>query len=394
LAALSELLRDASETGEGRPAGAARRSGICGLLFLLGLALCLGASMVNLFLIPTLAAYACLSWVRPHESARAAIRGRGGEFMRRHRFLLASSISIAGAFSVYYFLTVIRGYGGLREPFRWLNAAVIGYDWLGFRPLGIPRNMIREAQLSQALSAYLWPLLLGVIAWLAVFLLAFRRRAELARQPVVRQLGLSLFAGVLPLVIVAMVTPALLWGRHFMLAYPFFLLLLGQVLAPGQAERCQGSARLVLVLLIGLFLFADLRQRFMPVYEKEPYRAAVAEVSRLHCDLPELPIVWLAYDRAVALYGGPEWRLIATVPPASRPHGANAPILWVNGTPWTERAIRNWKAAVPEYMVLLHRPDILDLRHLWYQAAGPGQTKLLWQRSGMRIFYVTHNLGP
>jgi len=331
--------------------------------------LCCATSMLNIFLLPALVVYGSMKLRTSEAGARRWVRAYRGPLL-----VLVVGLAVLAA---YYAITLRAGHGGQKFPYTWANLGFSLYEWLGFGGLGAPRNVLREIGPSASLPLYGPTLGLGAIAWILV-LVTWVRRGSAG----IGNVAVGLLAGGGLLVLLAMVAPASLWGRHFIFLAPFALLILGTLLLQPPTR----FGRVVLVLLVLTFVLSSLRQRFDADYGKDPYREAIVELrERIEPAFRE-PIVWVAYPRAVLVYGGTclPW----DGPPASG--GAGDPPRIFPGDMRSAEEIERWVAEHPAFILVLHRPDITDPSGAWEALAGLPSTERLWERGNMRIYHVGH----
>ncbi len=377
LAALDSLVADSCA---GHPARRPVR-----FLFLAGLLLCVGSSMLAFFIIPAMAVYA-LVMILTCGKERAA--GPWSTCL----FLLKSNLgtivlACAGilAFAAYYGLTLALGHGGQESPFVITNAAFAVYEWLGFGGLSAPRNILRELGPHTAFRQY-WPSIVpGLAVWALVAILAIRRARQVARDRLLWRSFAGLATGAGLLVLAAIVAPASLWGRHFMFLAPFYLVILGRLLAPEIGLGAHTRAVVFTALLI-VFLLSSARQRCLPAYQKDPYRAAVTELRAYSAKYPDLPMVWISYGRAVDYYGG------RSVPPddqyAAKEDRRAPAVLCLGG--WPADKVERWHNTHADYILVMHRPDKCDLAGHWSRIAASKDSVLLWNVGNIRIYRVSH----
>jgi hypothetical protein len=327
--------------------------------------------MLNMFLVFALTAYA------------------GAHLWRRReaRFLRArcGALTVAGvgllALAVYYAWTLRGGHGGQRESFSLANLAFAKYEWLGFGGLGPPRNVLREVGFAGAVRGF-WPILLpGLVAWGALGVCAIANGRRLVADKVLWRGIAGLALGGWALAAAAIVARASLWGRHFLFVAPFFVLVMARVLAACQARRWVGYEAIA-ALLIGVFVMSSARQRFLPLYEKDPYRQAVAFLRDAARD--ERPAVWASYEKALPVYGGAWLRPDGSVGEA---RGSGRPAA-VAGARWSDDAVRTWSRAHADFLLVVHRPDKFDAGGAWRRCLEREKSRVIWQQGNIRIYHV------
>jgi len=170
-----------------------------------------------------------------------------------------------------------------------------------------------------------------------------------------------------------------------MFLFPFFVGGLAESLLSSTLKQPKIHGRVVLFLIVGVFMVSSCRQRWLRSYEKDPFRSAVAYLRHRSEHYQELPIVWVGSKRALSYYGGVS---LETWEESSRRH-VQGTLKFVFGGGWSGEDIRRWSLRFPEYLVLLHRPDKLDIDGHWRNLiASAGEITLAWQRGNIRVYHV------
>lgn len=346
------------------------------LLFPLGTLLCVGASMLNLCLLPALLLFDLIGRVG---AVPARIRAL---LSRRRGSLLLTGAGVA-LLLIYYAHTLLSGHGGMKQPYAPTNLAFSIYEWLSLGGLGPSRHLLREIAPHAALRAYLPTLLPALLIWALLGVLAIGAGRRLLSDPWIRRPLAALMAGGGTLILLAIMAPASLWGRHFMFLAPFPALILGRMLLPTERQPW-GRIRIALfVSILLLFVVSSVRQRVMGIYAKDPLREAVAELRKISATSSDLPIIWTGPFRAVEVYGGQE------ISPAEVGQPADPGRLpRVIGGRWAASGVATWASEHAEYILLLHRPDVLDPHGAWEAQIAQPRTELIWQRGNVRIYHV------
>lgn len=351
------------------PGGAPRRGANSAILA--GTGLCVGASMLNVAVLPALAAYAALRLVAQEGCP-------GGQpwlaRIRAHGALLGLLVVELGAFGLYYGFTWWQGHGGQREGFSIANMAFAAYEMLGFGGLGAPRILIRSLTLRQVLSHYGWTLGVGLAVWVGVLLTVWPTRKAWRSHPVLPALAAALLAGVSTLVAAAWLCRASLWGRHFMAAYPFVMGLLACLLTSPELPH-PAWRRAALGALAALFLVSLARQCVLPSYAKDPLREGIRQLDVLQRQ-DARPVLFLAYDRALWYYGE-----------SMLPGMAIAP-------GWGAEQGTRWDTEHPSYRLFMHRPDKFDPTGLWQQRAASPGASVEWRQGNVTIYTIDRPQSP
>ena len=396
---------------------------------------CVAISMLNLFVLPALLAYALVCW---KDDPRGLLPA-GGSFVRAHRGVwVGLALGLTGL--VGYFLWTLRqGHGGMPLPFTLTNLGFAIYEWAGFGGLGVPRNVLREIGPAAAARAAYPTLVMGVLAWLVAGAHLWRERRRLAADPAVARPIWGGKAGAWLLILAAVVMPASIWGRHFLFAWPFIWLGLARWMVPAPdagpasmaggtsaaggcgsasvatpAEReargaggrqgvggtqgargAQGarsarhpyrSSRLGLaafLALIVVFLISSGRQRIDPAFGKDPYREAVEALRGQLQAYRELPWVWVTYPKALRLYGG---QIVDRNAPLAADESQGRPAL-VLGDQWGAEDVRDWTGRHPDFLLVLHRPEVTDPEGAWRRLTATAGERL-WERGNIRIYRI------
>lgn len=370
----------------GRPARARLRWG-----FALAAWGCVAISMLNLFVLPALLAYALLTWKDDPRGPRVAAR----RFAGAHRGLLGG-LALGLAVLVGYFLWTLRqGHGGMPLPFTLTNLGFAIYEWAGFGGLGVPRNLLREIGPAAAAKAAYPTLLAGGLAWLLVGAHLWRQRRRLTGDPAVARPIWGGKAGAWLLVGAAVAMPASIWGRHFLFAWPFLWLGLARWMVPvpagGPAAPTVRPGRLgqvrlgqvAFLALVAVFLISSGRQRLDPAFGKDPYREAVQALRGQLQVYRELPWVWATYPKALRLYGG---QIVDRNAPLSADESKGTPAL-VLGDQWRAEDVRGWTGHYPDFLLVLHRPDVTDPDGAWRRLTAAAGEKV-WERGNIRIYRI------
>ena len=341
-------------------ASAESRSSQASVALLIGVGLCAGTSMLNLGLIPGLLAYA---WMRSPGGFVSGIPA----WVRSHKGLLGGLVLILSCATWYYFLTLIHGHGGQREPFTWVNGAYAIYEMLGFGGLGAPRILLRELSATDVLSQYGALLVAGLAVWGWVLGVVLRRYRDVTGDPTVRAAIAGLAVGGICLAGAAVCFKVSLWGRHFMAVLPFLFLGLASSLESAR----KGSpllARIAICGLIGMFAVSAIRQRVLDEYRKDPIREAVTELEALSGR--DVPAVALTCPLALWRYGGDSIRAITLI------------------TGWAKSDAVQWQKEHHEYILLVHRPDKFDPEGVWTGSLEGSDTKQIWRQGNIRIYRI------
>jgi len=350
-------------------------------LLTLSLWACIATSMLNLFLLPALGVFALLM-----------LRGGLLAFLRRHLHAFTALALGLAILAAYYAWTLLGGHGGMKHPFALTNFAFALYEWLGFGGLGAPRNVLREIGPGAAWSQHYPTILLGVLAWALVVGAALASWRHAAPDRTTRALVLAGSVGALALIVVAVLAPASIWGRHFLFLWPLYGIGLVRWVVPESPEEKGPPISLVrrrfgwvaLGILLLVFLFSSGQQRFNPGYAKDPFREVVAALRVEMGAYEDLPWVWTAYPKAFLLYGG---EFVDRNDAQVADHSTGRLGL-VKGDRWSAAEIETWGRTHPEYLLVLHRPDSTDPEGGWLAAARANESRLLWERGNMRIYLV------
>ena len=347
-----------------------------GFLFPIGTILCTGASMLNLCLLPALIFFGLCGREGP-------LLRRIGALLTRHRG--SYGIAAAGILGllIYYVQTLLSGHGGMQRPYTLTNLGFTLYEWLSLGGLGPPRHLLREMAPLAALRAYYPTLLPALLIWGLLFATALAAARRLLRDPWIRRALAAFLAGGITLIVLAILAPASLWGRHFMFLAPLPPLILGRMLLPEEKHPWPRLRWILFGSILLLFVVSSARQRVMGIYAKDPLREAVAELRKISATSSDLPIVWTGPFRVVRVYGGEDISAAEVenaADPGKSPRVVNAR--------WNAAEVAAWTQAHPEYILMLHRPDILDPQGAWKPMIQRPQTELVWQRGNVRIYHV------
>jgi hypothetical protein len=343
------------------------RTGRDSAVLVAGVALCAGASMLNLVLVPGLMAYAALKCSKGEKGGLVTM-------IREHRHTLLCLGLILGLLGAYYLETVIRGHGGQREPFTWMNAGYALYEMLGFGGLGAPRILIRELSPARILAGYSIPLGVGLGVWGAVLGMVWVWRREVLRDDVLRSSLGGLVVGTVTLAGIAVCFQVSLWGRHFMAMVPFLLLALASLFGTIR-KSAPRVADLILIAVVCLFALSSFRQRVFDEYRKDPIREAMAELDLVTRHCPDLPAILITTPLVKGCYGG-------------EAGSTGIPVVG-----WTEQQAKHWQEIHPVYAILVHRADKFDPNGYWPHFQKHGNIKTLWRDGNIRIFRVDAGKG-
>ena len=352
---------------ERRCAKAAESSGLlASVAFVSGAGLCLGASMLNVVLVPSLAIYMV---VRCYDGDwGVALR----MVLRRNAGLVVAIALMTVAFLGYYAWTLHAGYGGQRVGFSLSNLAFVVYEMMGFGGLGASRILLRELSVPQILSQYGVWLLLGVVAWLAALFALWQGRKRWFAHPTCRAAIFSLVFGMAGMVLAATIAHAALWGRHFMVLMPFFCLGIG-VMLDQSMQSGNYVGRLAGWILIAVLMLSSARQGFLEAYRKDPIRESLAVLASLEHDQPSVPAIVLAYPLSLWYYPHPGVSLIPVVG-------------------WSSATVRRWQEEHGDYLILVHRADKFDPAGIWSEELVPPHAQVVWHAGNIRICRVTRDL--
>lgn len=329
------------------------------LRILTGLIVTLGASLLNVFILPALLALTAVWKSVPWKVRLAQLRREGAG--------LAVLGLLIGVFGVYYGGTLLLGYGGQKQNLTVVNLGFALYEVLGFGGWGPPRYLLREGAAQLNLWKPFWPgVLLGAAVWVCIGL-----RGLWADRALLKRVGVwwgSAGLGALGLIGVAVLAPASLWGRHFMVFYPALLMGLAVLLSPPPGAWRAGW---LLFLVAGLGWWGSLRLRLVPAYGKDPYRAVREAVN---AQPPEIPIYWVAAPWA------PEY------------YSIRSPRDVVIGAGWSEAQVHRRLNHQPEALVVLHRPDKFDPTGAWSDVVSTGA--VLWEQRGLKLVRIRAKPNP
>jgi hypothetical protein len=331
------------------------------VLLVAGVGICLGASMLNMILLPALLVYFLLrSGPWTGEVWRRVVKGNRG---------VGVALGLIGLGSaVYYGLTLMQGHGGQREPYSWVNAGYACYEMLGFGGVGVPRILCREMGIREILSQYGAGLCAGVVVWgllMGSVLCAWR---GWVKDRDFWTAWAAFGVGVASLIGLALVGRASLWGRHFMAVYPFFLL--GLVIFMGRLKHYFPRwGKWVIFLFIGLFLLSSGRQRLMECYKKDPLRDGLCRLAEISGKSQPVPVLALIY------------------PPALWYYKDVAGDIQLAGS-WSDEQMDNWCRRNPHYYILTHRSDKTDPSGVWVKTLRRSQAQILWMSGNVKIIEV------
>ena len=185
------------------------------------------------------------------------------------------------------------------------------------------------------------------------------------------------------LVVAAVAAPASLWGRHFISLAPFVLLALSRGLGFRDPSGRVVLLRVAALAVLASSLISGYRQRFVAAYEKDPYREAVQELRQRVAAAAHPPIVWIAYKKALVVYGGNGMPFRSTFMP-----GQDSAIRIYVGAAWSRSDVEAWTKSHPEFLLFMHRPDKLDPEGVWTEIAKGGLSELVWQKGNIRLYRV------
>lgn len=332
------------------------------VLLLAGVGLCLGASLLNLMLLPSLLVYGVVR--KGGQGGVRAVR----DLARNQAGTWAGLLGVTACVAVYYAFTLAQGHGGYRAPFSLVNAAATVYEALGFGGLGVPRAFAHEMALGEVWPRYGLTLAAGIVAWVLVAWAVWLSRRSILQDPVCRAAIAGCMVGSLGLVAAAVVFRTALWGRHFMVVMPLFFWAVACGLEPCRRER-PGLARVAGWVLVGVFAVSIVRQRALDDYRKDPLREALVELRAISRHRPDRPALALVYPLAL-------WR-----------YGASGDGI-VEVSAWPEAKIKRWLAEHPQYWIMVNRPEKLDLSGLWMRQLKESHATVIWQRGNTRIYRV------
>jgi uncharacterized membrane protein len=216
--------------------------------------------------------------------------------------LAVSAIPFTGLAGYYFWTLGLGAKASAVGQTGLINIPFIFYELAGFSGLGPDRNSIRESMWT-AFRPYTWSLAIGILAYGAVLLGAWRGlRADERRYatPILTGLGLMVAAVVVSF-LVGWLGHFRLLGRHLTPVFPVLLLCLSGGLALLWRDR---TGRLCALAFFAVMLTSSLVQRFHPRYAKDDYRGAAA-IARQALDSGQ--VVWWAADQAsTQFYGVPE----------------------------------------------------------------------------------------
>ena len=368
--AAGEALLAAHAAGRGKPPGA-------GWFFPAGMLACAAISMLNLFLVPALLAYALVAFAGRGRRAITA-------FVRAHVGPLAAAFLGLVLLSGYYIWTLLAGHGGQHQPYTWINLGYAVYEWLGFGGLGEPRHALRADGPLVNLADHWHTLSLGALAWGLVALTALKNRGRLWANRCWCGAGIGLLCGGACLVLTAVLAPASLWGRHLIFLSPFYVVCLAGVIMPAGRPDSRLGRTAGLLLLAALALSTGLL-RFDDLHQKDPYRDGIIELRENLGPYENLPIIWVANEVALRVYGA---KRVSPGDPFLPDPGAPRPRV-IPAAGWAASGVREWSDSHPEYILLIHRPQTFDIAGSWEAATRWPGSSLLWQRSDMRIYHIT-----
>lgn len=332
-----------------------------GRVFLVtGLVICLGASMLNVCLLPALLVYAVMRmWTT--STLPAAPR-----LLRRERGGVASGGLVVAGFGLFYVWTVQRGHGGQFAPFTVQNFGFAVYEWLGFSGLG-PARYEFQGRGPAALQGAFAGVAAGAVIWALALAAAWRTRAH--RDPLLQACCAGLVAGGFFLVAAAVMARASIWGRHFMALAPLVAGALGLALCSSGMPQSR-QAKVAGGMLLLLLLLSSLHLRVGERYRKDPYRAA-AQVAQEQLYARPSPLVWVGAPLSLQYY--------------SIPHAGT--VLFGNG--FAARDVAAWTQQHPRFLLMLHRPDKFDVSGAWRALLTDAMNvEPLWQMRGMALYRI------
>lgn len=327
---------------------------------LAGVGICLGASMLNLILLPGLVVYATVRV--------AGSKGGIRDVLKQGRGMIVGVGLVATAMVAFYALTLHQGHGGQREPFSVVNGAYAVYEMLGFGGLGAPRIALREMSCAQVVAKHGVLLAIGVAVWGGVVITAWRGRRTLASDTACTAAFSGFVVSALGLATMAVVFKVGLWGRHFMAVIPLFYWGMVCVLARLSSEYRQ-AGKWLLAALVCVFLVSATRQRVLDEYRKDPLREALQTLSLYAAQAPGRPALVLAYPLALWYYSTEKMGLIS-----------------VAG--WPEAKVLRWQRDHDMYYILVHRADKVDPQGIWVRQLETRHATEVWKDGNARIFGV------
>ncbi|MFO7871849.1 MAG: hypothetical protein R6V03_10525 [Kiritimatiellia bacterium] len=352
-----------------------------GFYLAVGMFLCAGASMLNMFLVPALVLYTCLRVTGiSTPGISSSTQKKIYSIVKGHSISLLFTAVLLSALGAYYAATFFNRSAVQREGFGVFNLAVTVYEWLGFGGLGAPRNVLRQISIPQALGSYRETLLLGCFAWVLIIVQCLTSTGRIVKDRVLTASLFALFSGGAMLGLAGIIVPASLWGRHFMFLGPFFLAALARITDPGESTGHPLYRRSAFLLLAGVFLLSLARQRCLTIYQKAPYREAVQKLNQITEAQPSVPAVWVGYYRAYDFY-------------SENTGGTESDMDIIRGNAWSEKDVELWNDGRSRYFLLMHRPDVCDPEGSWQSMLTQTEnTRLIWNSGGIRIYHVvTHD---
>lgn len=250
-------------------------------------------NMLMLFALPPLA---ILLWLFPRKQELA------WHDIRRHWLTpILVSLPAIVALIAYYWISVKRGAGGIRGAPGMANVAFILYEFLGLAGVGPPRNALRANPSVEAFVGYYLPLALAVFGFSLTFALwclySLRKKESALLNPlfIAGTIGLGLYFGF------AYVMQSRMLPRHLIFLYPYFAYGISYALAHTKFVGLGRSPLLILLPLLAVWSYSNMKIRFAAEYQKEDYRAAV-ELSKQYAR-DGVTIGWCADKYAGSYYG-------------------------------------------------------------------------------------------
>ncbi len=347
-------------------------------IFFISIIGCLATSLLNIFILPALGVYALWFMV-----GRGSLKCFVSFIKINAGLLIILSISIA-TLLVYYAWTMANGYGGQKQPYTLTNLGFAIYEWLGFGGLGAPRNELREVGLLFSIGKYGWTLLLGVMGWMLMGIALLINIKRIILDVVVWRLLSAFVCGGLILILIAVLAPASIWGRHFIFLLPFFVAVLARGFAPIEQKRVGGLILIASGALIAVLLISAGRQRYLDSYKKDPFREAVAEINGNNIVGQDLPVIWVAYDKALDVYKREHIKYYDFSVYEEQDHSS----LVICGADWSPKKINQWHQIHRDFFLVTHRLDKTDRYGGWKDFISQSEMECVWLKGNIKIYHV------
>ncbi|MFC1497330.1 hypothetical protein ACFLS1_02505 [Verrucomicrobiota bacterium] len=336
------------------------------MAFLAGFGACIGASMLNLFVVPALIVYVIMRSRLLYSEEKSAIQ----TLWQNNRSVFLGAGAILMVFVVYYIWTLKNGYGGQKTSFSITNLCFACYEWSGFSGIGPPREIMRNLSFGEIAYGWRYVLLFFSLCWGYVFFVWIFEARKIMRLTFVPLT--SFVTGNFLLLIAAVLAPASLWGRHFVFTGPMFILLLAIVLGRIGVNR---RSFITLILVVLMFSVSSARLRFDKQYKKDDYRHAVEVISSFKNEASEfISLAWVGYDRAYSHY-------------SNKTLGADTAAPDVVANNWTVSQVEEWLARHPHCLLLLHRPDKWDNTGAWGRVSDLSG-RVIWKEGSMAVYEI------